>query len=227
MSAVDAGLKEAANKVRRSQDGFDPALRAEEDRRKTKRFREIIVGLAITAGLANLVLAGTIAAMTYFVMNTHRVYFAADNNRIIPMTPLSAPYRTPADVIEFGKRTLEDGFALDFSNYQGELESVRGRFTRAGFKNFIDGLQTNGILSMIKDRRMNLTSSTGTGVLVADGPEDGTYAWVVRFPLTLKLVGQTTEMPEQRLIATVRIRRIPTLDSVEGIGVAEVVTKPQ
>jgi intracellular multiplication protein IcmL len=227
MSAADDGLKEAASKLHRSQDSLDPALRAHEDRRQAKRTKDIVIGVTIMNALANLVLTVVVGCMAYFVMTPHRTYFAADNNRIIPMTPLSAPYRTPADVISFGKRTLEECFALDFSNYQGQLEGCRGRFTRPGFKSFIDGLQANGILAMIRDRRMNLTSSTGTGVLVADGPEDGTYAWVIRFPLTLKLVGQTTEMPDQRLMATVRIRRIPTLDSVEGIGVAEVVTKPQ
>ena len=60
-----------------------------------------------------------------------------------------------------------------------------------------------------------------------EGEEEGTYAWVVRFPLTLKFVGQTTEMPEQHLMATVRVRRIPTVESIEGIGVAQIITAPQ
>lgn len=226
MSSNDADLQRAVDKVHRTSDGTEAAQRVVQDKNERKSLRQTIIGVAITICVANLVLALSNAATLWYVMHPHREYFAADNGRMIRMVPLSEPYRSPADVIDYAKRTLEQGFSLDFSNYQGQLEADRSRFTKSGFKGFIDGLQTTGILGMIKDRRMNLTSTTGTGVLVQEGSPDGVYTWIVRFPLTLKLVGQTTEMPDQRLLATVTLRRIPTLDSVDGIGVAEVVTKP-
>jgi intracellular multiplication protein IcmL len=227
MNSINPDLQQAAAKVHRTSDGLEPAVRAQSDRKQRKVLVHKIIGMTILNSASNLVLVIALVVMGVFLMHPRREYFAVDNGRIIPMVPLSVPYRKTSDVIAYAKRAMEETFALDFSNYQAQLEGVRPRYTQAGFKGVIDGLQTTGVLPMIKERRMNLTSSTGTGVLVVEGEEDGVYTWVVRFPLTVKLVGQTTEMPEQRMLATVKLRRIPTVDSVEAVGVHEVVTKPQ
>jgi len=221
-----SNVKQIAAKLHRTSDGLNPAVREAEDRAKMHAQQRVITSVTVLNAAANLVLAIGLVFALWFVAHVAPRYFAIDHGRLIRLYPLDDPYRSPADVIDFAKKTVDRTFALDFSNYQMQLEDVRSRYTQDGFKNLIDGLKANGILDMIKTKRMNLTSSTGTGVLIQEGADAGVYAWVVRFPLSLKLVGQNTDMPEQHLIATVRVRRIPTLDSVEGIGTAEIVTNP-
>lgn len=224
--AGKAKVKDIAGRVHQTKSGMDAAAREIVDRGvKYQQKRELMTATVINA-MANVVLSTAVLVAVWFLAHVAPVYFAADHGRLLRMYALDEPYRAPADVIGYAKTTLDRTFALDFSNYQMQLEDLRPRYTQDGFKNLLEGLKGNGMLDMIRTKRMNLTSSTGTGVLVEQGNEQGVYSWVVRFPLTLKLVGQTTEMPDQKLIATVRVRRIPTLDSVEGIGVAEVVTKP-
>jgi intracellular multiplication protein IcmL len=52
------------------------------------------------------------------------------------------------------------------------------------------------------------------------------YFWTIEIPIQIKLTGQISELPTQRFLATVRVERIDTLDSIEGIGAAQLVTKP-
>ncbi len=226
-SPADDDLKAAAAKLARTEDALDPVAREDADRAVRRVQKRGLIGVAIIVAVSNLVLACVCVVSVWFATHPVREYFASDNGRIFPMIPMSQPYRKASDVIAYAKETIDASFTLDFNNYRGELENVRARYTQMGFKSFIDGLQHSGILATLQQRRMNLTSATGVGVLSGEGEADGAHYWIVRFPLTLKLVGQTTEMPEQRLIATVRVQRIPTLDSIEGIGVAEVITKPQ
>ena len=81
-------------------------------------------------------------------------------------------------------------------------------------------------LASVRERRMNMSITTGTGVLVREGVENGVYTWYVEAPIEIKLAGQTTDMPSQRFKATVRIDRSSTLDNIEGIEAAQVITKP-
>lgn len=71
-----------------------------------------------------------------------------------------------------------------------------------------------------------MSITAGTGVLTKEGVENGVYVWYVEMPIEVKLSGQTSELPAQRFLATVRIERVSTLDSIEGIGVGQLVTKP-
>lgn len=219
-------LNKAVGGLHRSQDGLAPAVRAEQDRRKARSRDRERIGFSILSGVANVILVLIVAGQTWALAHQPRDYFALDGGRLIPMVPMSTPYRSSADVVSFARTTVERSFTLDFNNYRANLEDVRSRFTRNGFASYIESLKASGMLNTL-EKRMNLTSSAGVGVLVEEGEEDGSYVWVVRFPLTLKFVGQSSELPEQRLLATVRVNRIATAESVEGIGVAQIVTKPQ
>ncbi|MNN70219.1 Macrophage killing protein with similarity to conjugation protein [compost metagenome] len=115
---------------------------------------------------------------------------------------------------------------MDFQNYRQDLEDNRPRYTRPGFKSYIDALQNAGILEIVRQKRMNMSVTAGTGVLVKDGIENGVYFWNIEVPIQIKLTGQISELPTQRFLATVRVERIDTLDSIEGIGAAQLITKP-
>jgi intracellular multiplication protein IcmL len=73
---------------------------------------------------------------------------------------------------------------------------------------------------------MNMSASASTGVLTKEGIEGGHYFWLIELPIEVKLAGQTSELPLQRFLTTVRVERVPTLDSIEGIGVGQIVTNP-
>lgn len=193
----------------------------------------IIQKLGRAAVKLNLILSGVIfllviysAIVTWYAVHPVREYFAADNGRIVKLVPLSEPHQNNQSVIQFVRDSLNESFTLDFLNYKKQLEDVRPYFTDKGFSSFLEQLKKSGILDTVTDKRMNLYISTGTGILKQKGIANGRYYWIVQVPVEIKLTGQTTELPAQRLIASVKVERIDVLDSIIGIAIAQLVTKP-
>lgn len=219
-------ISEVVSQVKQTSDAIEPAERVEKERRKVSFIAVSAVKMNYILGTGLLVALSLLCVTTWFAVHPLREYFASDNGRIFPMIPMSQPYRKPGDVIQFAKDTLTRSFTMDFENYRQDLEDNRSRYTRLGFKSYIDALQSAGILELVRQKRMNMSITAGTGVLVKDGIENGVYFWTIEVPIQIKLTGQLSELPTQRFLATVRVERIDTLDSIEGIGAAQLVTKP-
>ncbi|ENV52040.1 IncI1 plasmid conjugative transfer protein TraM [Acinetobacter junii CIP 107470 = MTCC 11364] len=222
----DTGLKDVQAKLTKTQDAFDPALNIGKERKYISYLSGAFVKSNFGLVIALIISISGNVYLGYEASNTKREYFASDNGRIFPLIPLSEPYQKPASVIQYARDTLNSTFTLDFLNWRSQLEGVRSRYTVGGFKSIVDSLQKSGLLNNVRDKRMNMTISSGTGVLTKEGVENGRYVWIVEVPIEIKLAGQTTELPAQKFTAIIRVERIPTLDSIEGIGVAQTITKP-
>ncbi|RSZ55263.1 DotI/IcmL/TraM family protein [Massilia atriviolacea] len=219
-------FSEILDRLHQTHDAVDPGLRQEKERKHV----QLIAGASVKL---NFILVGTVAllAVSNLFLGWHaahpdRQYFAADNGRIFPMIPMSQPYRKTADVIQYAKDNVTRSFTMDFLNWRQQLEDVRPGYTRDGFKSFLEALKASGVLETVKEKRMNMSISAGTGVLTKEGTENGVYQWIVELPIEVRLEGQTTRLPAQRFLTTVRIERVPTLDSIEGIGIGQLVTSP-
>lgn len=213
-------------RLHQTHDAVNPALRQETNRRHIQfvagasvKLNFILLGAVIVLAVSNLFLG-------WHATHPDRQYFAADNGRIFPMIPMSQPYRKTADVIQYAKENVTRSFTMDFLNWRQQLEDVRPGYTRDGFKSFLGALKASGVLDTVKEKRMNMSISAGTGVLTKEGTENGVYQWIVELPIEVRLEGQTTRLPAQRFLTTVRIERVPTLDSIEGIGIGQLVTSP-
>ncbi|ANY18530.1 DotI/IcmL family type IV secretion protein [Bordetella pseudohinzii] len=226
MSELTPELREAIAKLAQTFDAVSPAVAAARHENRLRRWTGGILKSNCLLSAALLVLAVTNAAGWYFALNPVREYFAADNGRILPLVPLSAPYRASPEVIQYVSATLNQALALDFLNYQQDQERVRGRFSKAGFASYLEALEKSGIMDRVRKQRMNLTNSTFTGVVTWEGLNAGVYTWIVEVPVELRLVGQNSELPTQKFRATVRVSRTSTLDSTEGIAIVQIVTAP-
>lgn len=219
-------LKQIVGRLHRTDDAVEPAVREMMNRKHLQfiagasvKINFVLIGAVVLLVLSNLYLG-------WYATHPDRQYFAADNGRIFPMIPMSQPYRKAADVIQYAKDNVTRSFTMDFLNWRQQLEDARPGYTRAGFRSFLDALKQSGVLDTVKEKRMNMSISAGTGVLTREGTESGTYQWIVELPIEVRLEGQTTRLPAQRFLTTVRIERVPTLDSIEGIGVGQLVTTP-
>lgn len=226
-ASIDQDLADALAQLHRTEDAVKPAVQAELGRR-------LMQWLARSSVKLNFLLAGGLVASVFLnvvlgfaAINPVREFFASDNGRLFPLIPLSRPYTKAPAVIQFAKDTLNESFTLDFSNYRAQLETVRPKYDREGYASFLEALKKSNILDLVTSKRMNVSATAGTGVLIKDGVENGVYVWYVEVPLELRLAGQMTEMPAQRFRATVRVTRVPTLDNVLGIAVGQLVTAPR
>lgn len=219
-------IAQLAKQLHNTQDAIEPAVRMEKDRRSLQSIARSAVKMNFILG-TGLVLSLTLNGyFGWIATHPEREYFASDNGRIFPLIPMSQPYRKAADVIQYAKDTMNRSFTLDFLNWRQQLEDTRHSYTRQGFKSFINSLETSGVLDTVRTRRINMSISAGTGVLTKEGIENSVYAWYIELPIEVKLAGQTSELPAQRFLATVRVERVSTLDSIEGIGVGQLITKP-
>lgn len=227
LPGFEQDLANALGQLHRTEDALKPAIQAELSRRLLQWLarNSVKLNFLLTGGLVASVFLNVV--LGFAAINPVREYFVSDNGRLFPLIPLSRPYTKAPAVIQFAKDTLNESFTLDFSNYRAQLENVRSKYDREGYASFLDALKKSNILEMVTSKRMNVSATVGTGVLVKDGVENGIYVWYVEVPLELRLAGQTTEMPPQRFRATVRVTRVPTLDNILGIAVGQLVTAPR
>jgi len=223
----DTGLKEVAASLKKTANAFDPALKIDQERKQISHLASSFVKATFGLIIALILSLAANGYLAWVATHIDREYFASDNGRIFPLVPLSQPYQKAASVIQYARDTVNQTFTLDFLNWREQLEGVRARYTAPGFKSIVDSLQASGMLGTVRDKRMNMSITAGTGVLTKEGIENGIYIWIVEVPIEIKLAGQTTELPAQKFTAIIRVERIPTLDSIEGIGVAQIVTKPK
>lgn len=207
---------------------FGGVLLNEQSRQFVARVASGVTKVSFIMGLC---LAGSISLngyLGYKVANVEPKYFASTGNgRIIPLIPLDQPVMSVADVIDFAQKATRRSMTMDFLNYREQLEGSRQYFTESGFQSFLNSLSNSGILETIREGRYNMNATTETGVLAQQGVVDGRRVYVVNFPLTVKLAGQTSERPDQEFLATVRVERISTAIDAQGIAITQVVTEPR
>ena len=226
METTTCDLEAILQRLHRTEDAVAPAVRASNERKHIQAIAGASVKLNFIVLIALVLSLASNLYLGWCATHPEREYFASDNGRLFPMIPMSRPYRKTADVIQYAKDTVNRSFTLDFLNFRQQLEDTRASYTKEGFKSFLDSLKASGVLESVRERRMNMSISASTGVLTKEGVEDGHYVWFVELPIEVKLAGQTSELPTQRFLATVRVERVSTLDSIEGIGVGQIVTKP-
>jgi intracellular multiplication protein IcmL len=226
-AAYEAELLALARTLHHNIDAIDPLVRDQKERKNISKYSSAITksNMVLTCALlGSVALNGFLA---WYAVHPDRQYFAADGTRVIRLVPLSQPYLQPADVIQFARDTINRSLTLNFEQYRQQLEDVRQGWTQEGFKQYLNQLQSGGYLDSIKAKRMNMTVTAGTGVIVRERLIDGVYVRTVELPIEIKLAGQVTEQPAQSFIAVVTVARIPTLDSLVGVGLDSIVIKPR
>lgn len=223
----DGELLKLAKMLHQNVDAVDPLVRDKQERTNISKYSGAIAksNMVLTWALAmSVALNGFLA---WYAVHPDRQYFAADGTRVIQLVPLSQPYLKSADVIQFARDTINRSLTLNFQQYRQQLEDVRQGWTQEGFKQYLNQLQSGGYLDAIKTKRMNMTVTAGTGVIVRERLVEGIYVRTVELPVEIKLSGQVTEQPPQNFIAVVTVARIPTLDSLVGVGLDSIVIKPR
>lgn len=99
-------------------------------------------------------------------------------------------------------------------------------FSDEGFVGYVNALQASNILETIKKEKMNLTATTGAGVLVRQGQmSDGVWFWTFQYPVRMRLVGQTTSKPEQSFVFEITIQRVDPRLKPSGMEIRQMISR--
>lgn len=206
-------------------DAYEHAVQAQHARSLGAEFARSCLKKLGWSLILNVILSIAVGVLFYLYVNVPREYFATERGRITPVYGTDRPVWSESDVRQFGAETVSRAFTLDFVHYRDQMTAASADFSEEGFAGFNQSLTTgSNILSLIKDKRMNLTNTVEPGVITRRGVIGGRYTWEFQYPVTLKLQGQNSSTPPLRYIFTLRIQQADTRLKPRGLEVTQTIT---
>ncbi|GJM07225.1 MAG: type IV secretion system protein IcmL [marine bacterium B5-7] len=177
--------------------------------------------------LAIMIIVGLASVNWYLV--THRPapqYFATSGNgRIMPLIPLSQPNLSKAAVLQWSTRAAIGVYTYNFVNYRKSLQDASGYFTTNGWKQFMNALQASNNLQAVTSKKLVVSAvPTGAPVIIQEGIVNGRYTWKIQLPI-LVTYQSASQNVQVSLMITMVVTRVPSLNTPEGIGIAQFVAE--
>lgn len=205
-------------------ESYAPALVAQYERSLGAAFAHRCLAVAMWSCATSSGLIIAVIILVWMIYHPPMKYFATEQGRITQVYPLDQPAWSESDVSQFGADTIRDGFTLDFVHYRNQMTAVSPRFSEEGFVGYNQALTSSNVLAAVRDKRMNLTTSTEPGVITSRGVINGRYAWEFQYPVTLRLQGQNSNSPPLRYIFTLRIQQADVRLKPQGLEVTQTIT---
>lgn len=204
---------------------YEHALLAQHERSLGAEFARSCLKKLGWSLILNVILGIAVCLLIYLYVTKPREYFATEGGRITPVYATDKPVWSESDVRQFGADTISKAFTLDFVHYRDQMTAAAADFSEEGFAGYNQALTTgSNILSLIKDKRMNLTNTVEPGVITRRGVVGGRYTWEFQYPVTLKLQGQNSSTPPLRYIFTLRIQQADPRLKPRGLEVTQTIT---
>ncbi|MBL2758253.1 conjugal transfer protein TraM, partial [Klebsiella pneumoniae] len=140
-----------------------------------------------------------------------------------PIYPLNKPAWSMEDIAGFGADTIQRAFTMDFVHYRQQMTSVMTRFTNQGYADYYKALTSSNVLKMVRDQRMNLSTTVSPGVVHSQGIINGIYTVRVQYPVSLKLDGQERSLPAANYIIELTIQQTDPREKPLGLEVRQTI----
>ena len=152
-------------------------------------------------------------------------YFASTNDgRIMQIVPLDQPNLTQSQLLQWANTAAIAAYTYSFSNWRRQLQALAEYFTPEGWQQFMTALNASNNLDAVKTKKLIVSATTtGPAVLEKEGLFKGRYTWKVHIPLLVTYQGANNQFTQQSLMITMIITRLPTLTSVRGVGVTQLI----
>jgi intracellular multiplication protein IcmL len=226
MSTQERSDRKQTTKTEKSRPSrADPIIsiskRNRELEKRTQRalLANLTLTLALTVSVAGNVILGTRKAEPrYFAQNEQ-------TGALTQIVPLNKPISSKASVIQHVADTVGDVYALDFANYQGQLQRASSSFTSKGWERFIAEFEASGnIDAMLKKQLVVSGVISKPPVIVREGEIFGALFWDLQVPYSVRYQGAGFDQT-QNLVAFVKVVRVPTTENPRGIAIAQFVAK--
>ncbi|MGE3318815.1 MAG: type IVB secretion system apparatus protein IcmL/DotI [Candidatus Berkiella sp.] len=156
-------------------------------------------------------------------------YFATTyDGKLIPIIPLSEPGLTPNSLLQWATDAAQACYTFNFVNFRKALQDIRIYFTKSGYQYFLKALKDSNNLDAIQSKQLVVSAvPTGAPVILKkgifnDGSPTGVYSWTVQLPMQLEYRSSTDRFT-QRILLTMLITRVSTLESPKGVAIASFV----
>lgn len=185
--------------------------------------RSMKVNLILGGGLC---LSFVVIGLLVMTRPTPLFFAATPDLRLAPLVPLSKPVLTQQGLLNWVTDTITNAVSLDFLEWRSKLTKTRENFSEAAFQSFLDSLKGSGIIDMIQQKRLSASAVvTQAPVIIASGVLEGRATWKIEFPIIISYESSQGVESTQKLMATVLVRRAPTVTTPRGVVVEQVVLK--
>ncbi len=160
-------------------------------------------------------------------MNLHSTVYvtvaATPDGRVVPLTLLSEPMMTDAQLKNWTVSAVTEAFTLGHHDWRMRLGSVRENFTDRGYASFVQALETSRFLERIQDR-LQVSSAVAKGVpVVTDTRLHGDrLVWVIEFPFLVTFEAGRRRF-NQELVAEVLVMRVPLWERISGVAIEQLI----
>jgi len=178
--------------------------------------------------LAFLTILLLIGALTYVVTHPPQAkYFATNSSgRIVPLVALNEPNLSKAALLQWANTAAVAAFTYNFVNFRQELQAASEFFTSAGWEAFVKSLTQSRNLAAVRAKNLVVSAvATGAPIILQEGVVSGRYTWRVQMPMIVTYQSGS-QISQQSLIITMLVTRISTLNSPQGIGIAQFIGTP-
>ncbi|MBX3708606.1 MAG: DotI/IcmL/TraM family protein [Gammaproteobacteria bacterium] len=183
----------------------------------------IIIGFCIAImGLLGL-------SLFFYLDKPPPVTFPVDNEmRVQPPVPLTQPYLSTPDLLQWVADVLQKVFVFDFNHYNQQLKDASQYFTTNGWQAFLNQLNIYANYNNVQAYKLFITSTPEAAPYVLrEGviQESGRYGWWVQMPVTINYAGYKPP-PSKPLVLQLLVVRVSTLNNLTGVGIDNVIQAP-
>jgi intracellular multiplication protein IcmL len=150
------------------------------------------------------------------------LYYAKSPDKILTkMVGLDMPNLTNRAVLAWATTSITEVMTFGFGDMDVRLPKQKTRFTKDGWDSFVKAFVNEKIGQKFKQSQLVLTTAPAdTPVIVAQGLNmDNVYQWIVQMPVILTYATNNNVTTKNRNIVTLTLIRVPSEDSVDGIGI--------
>lgn len=211
--------KHVKNKVTSSKSALETVFVRNEFYRDNYRRIQVVLLISI---LMNLLFIGGVTYM--YKTKPKPVYFATNyNGTLLKMIPLEQPYVTNEHILAWAVEASLKAYSFNFLDYKSDLQEARKYFTPAGFESYLKALEQSGNLAAVEKNKLVVKATVSDiPVITQEGLIKGRYAWRVEIPMIVQYVTAGANY-EQSVLVKLLIGRVSTLESVQGIAIAQFV----
>ena len=150
-------------------------------------------------------------------------FLASAEWRVQPPVPLTEPYLSIPEVLQWVSNVIPNAFAYDFANYNDQLKKNSIHFTAEGWKIFLNQLNIYVNYNNVQAYKLFVNSvPTSAPYIINQGLLSGRYAWWIQMPINIDFVGYDRNF-KQSLILQILVVRVSTLNNLNGIGIENVI----
>jgi len=151
-------------------------------------------------------------------------YAAVTDGEVVPLHALSEPIVSNDFIVRWSALTVRKLFNLQFDSYQQQLGSIRDRFTNNGWQKLQSALKSSGLISNLVNNKLIMSAVVSNSpVILGQLIIGGRMTWRVQMELLVTFTS-ANEQRQQKLIATMNVRRVATLNVAQGIQISDFAT---